>query len=240
MIKYPIVILCGGLGTRIKSVLGNTPKILADINNKTFLEIQFENLYKNGLRDFIYLTGFNSDLIQPNIKKLEEKYLDCNIIVVNEGKYRLGTGGCLLNNINHINDNIFLLTYGDNYLRINYQGLVDKLEESDDACILSIYKNNNNFDRSNIVFNEKQKLISKYSKVQSQNMFYIDYGISAWKKCELMELDIQEKVFGLELLIQKFISNKNLGYYKACKRFYEIGTPESLDEFKNYVAANNV
>ena len=126
---YPIIILCGGLGTRLKSVTGDKPKILATINQKSFLEIQFENLYRNGLRKFIYLTGFKSKLIEPCINKLKKTYNDCQINTFYEGKKRLGTGGALLKVSKEINCEYLLLTYGDNYLRLNYKKLISEIKK---------------------------------------------------------------------------------------------------------------
>ena len=75
MLKTLLLILCGGLGTRLSKVTNDTPKILVDINGKTFLlEIQFEFYYKKGFREFYYLTGFGHEQItQINFQKLLKK-----------------------------------------------------------------------------------------------------------------------------------------------------------------------
>ena len=63
MIKNTIVILAGGFGTRLQSVLNGLPKPLADINGEPFLKYQFENWINNGFNDFIISLYYRSDLI---------------------------------------------------------------------------------------------------------------------------------------------------------------------------------
>ena len=49
----PLIILAGGFGTRLSSVLNGLPKPMADINGTPFLELLIKNLIKNGYSDFI-------------------------------------------------------------------------------------------------------------------------------------------------------------------------------------------
>lgn len=60
----PAFILVGGYGTRIKSTLGDTPKVLADIRGKPFLTILMDSLYKRGIRKFVLCLAHESDKIQ--------------------------------------------------------------------------------------------------------------------------------------------------------------------------------
>ena len=61
------IILLGGKGTRLKSVVNDRPKVMADINGKPFLEILLDGLIKVGIRKVIFSTGFKSDYIKKNV-----------------------------------------------------------------------------------------------------------------------------------------------------------------------------
>ena len=61
------VILAGGLGTRLKSIVPDLPKPMADINGKPFLEIILENLYIQGFKRIILSTCFKSKIIDHRI-----------------------------------------------------------------------------------------------------------------------------------------------------------------------------
>ena len=45
MLDDQVVILCGGMGTRVRSIIGDQPKILMEISHKSFLEIQLQHYY---------------------------------------------------------------------------------------------------------------------------------------------------------------------------------------------------
>ena len=48
------VIICGGKGSRLKSLIGNKPKALVKFNNKENLKIQIETLKRNGIKSFLF------------------------------------------------------------------------------------------------------------------------------------------------------------------------------------------
>ena len=58
-----LVILAGGFGTRLKSVLNGLPKPLADINGQPFLKLLFQNWVKNGFNDFVLCLHYEADKI---------------------------------------------------------------------------------------------------------------------------------------------------------------------------------
>ena len=133
-----MLILCGGLGTRIKSVSNGLPKILLELNGTSFLEIQFKHLFKRGFRSFFYISGYKSTLISKELEKIKIKYPNANIVSLDEGKKRLGTGGALKKLIEHLPNNFFL-TYGDNYLNLNFYEM-EKLFYKSGKNLISIYK----------------------------------------------------------------------------------------------------
>ena len=120
MLDDQIVILCGGMGTRVQSIIGNQPKILMKIFNKSFLEIQLEHYYDEGFRNFFYIVGHGGDQVIKKLLSLQNQYSDVNIKYHSEGEIRLGTGGSILSCEHLINDK-FILTYGDNFLRLNFK-----------------------------------------------------------------------------------------------------------------------
>jgi len=58
-----VIILAGGLGTRLKEVIKELPKCLAPIGEKTFLYFCLENLKKQGFEKFIFALGYKSEKV---------------------------------------------------------------------------------------------------------------------------------------------------------------------------------
>ena len=95
---------------------------------------------------------------------------------------------------------------------------------------MAVYKNDNKFDKSNVDF--KDDLVIDYSKEKSQKTFeYIDYGFSYFNKDFYLSLSSQKK-FDLSQAFIKAVRKKSLYGFEVFNRFYEIGSPSSLDEFK--------
>ena len=86
-----IIILAGGLGTRLRSIVKNVPKPMAPIKNKPFLYYLLKYWIKNGATKIILSTGYKSEIIE---KYFEVNKFDIPIIFSVENK-PLGTGGFL-------------------------------------------------------------------------------------------------------------------------------------------------
>lgn len=59
-----IIILSGGLGTRLNGILENIPKVMAPINNKPFLEYIFDDINNQGIERVILATGYKKEYIR--------------------------------------------------------------------------------------------------------------------------------------------------------------------------------
>ena len=85
----PVIILAGGFGTRLSSLLKVMPKLMADINGTPFLELLIKNLIKNGYSEFILSLHYKAEQIVDYFKNKNYK-----IRFVIELK-PLGTGGAV-------------------------------------------------------------------------------------------------------------------------------------------------
>ena len=68
-----VVILCGGLGTRLNSVLPNRPKALAPVGGRAFLDILIQELQRHGFKRFILCVGFLNEQIVEYDNALTER-----------------------------------------------------------------------------------------------------------------------------------------------------------------------
>lgn len=220
------------MGTRIERISNGLPKILLELNGISFLEIQFEHFYNKGFRSYFYISGYKSTLILRKLENIRIKYPDVTIVNLDEGKKRLGTGGALKKLINFLPD-YFFLTYGDNFLNLNFSEMEQLFYESD-KNLISIYKNKNKYDKSNIDFDERNKEILEYDKNSNKTLSYIDYGISLWKKSWIEKYMPDNEIFGLDFFIKFSIEKREILAYEVYERFYEIGTPEAFNEFKKF------
>ena len=85
------VILCGGLGTRLRPVTGHTPKALVDLHGQPFMDILLEYLKIHGIRRVILCIGHQAQAIKDHYR---EHSLGLEIAFSREIE-PLGTGGAL-------------------------------------------------------------------------------------------------------------------------------------------------
>src|SRR5271169_6589258 len=87
--KIDVVILCGGLGTRLKKAVSDRPKPMAEINARPFLDLLVEHIATFGFRRFVLCVGFMADSIEKFYAHKEAPYA----IELSHESQPLGTGG---------------------------------------------------------------------------------------------------------------------------------------------------
>lgn len=108
-------ILCGGLGTRLRSITQDGQKVLVDIAGRPFLSLVLEQLSLAGISDAVLCAGYRSDLIKTHIRLLTSEH-NLNLSLVEENS-PLGTGGALLNALKYNpTANRFMLLNADTFV----------------------------------------------------------------------------------------------------------------------------
>ncbi len=116
-----VVILAGGLGTRLQEYTKTIPKPMVKIKNKPILVHIMEHYFKHGLKDFYIALGYKGSVIKKYFKK--NKFSKWNIRLIETGLKTM-TGGRLKRLTNYIGSETFLMTYGDGVSNINIKNLI--------------------------------------------------------------------------------------------------------------------
>jgi D-glycero-alpha-D-manno-heptose 1-phosphate guanylyltransferase len=122
-IAYPdIIILAGGLGTRLNQTVPDTPKPMAPVNGKPFLQYLLNHINEAGFRRVILSTGYLSEKIESyfNIR-----YKDLELLYSVEDE-PLGTGGAVQLAFAQVQTPHFMVMNGDTFFRINLDLLFQK------------------------------------------------------------------------------------------------------------------
>lgn len=225
-----MIILCGGLATRLGDLSKNSPKSMIKINNKPFLEYQIEILKKNSIKDIVLCVGYLAEKIKSYFGN--GKKLGVNIRYSYDGDKPLGPIGAL-KNAEPILDDVFFIMYGDSYLTVDYKKVHRFFMKQDKLGLMVVYKNYDKYDKSNIAI--KDDLVVGYGKNNStDDMIYIDYGTSILCK-KALDIVPKDKMYSTGEFFSELIKKRELLCFEAKKRFYHIGTPESLEEFNDFI-----
>lgn len=114
----PILVLAGGFGTRLRSLVSDVPKPLAPVAKRAFIEHLIEHWVAQGAKDVIFLLHYQAEQIQSLIADLSGRteYSKIRFRVVVEER-PLGTGGAVLNGINKLEiKQGFLVANADTWL----------------------------------------------------------------------------------------------------------------------------
>jgi len=225
-----IVVLCGGKATRLYPLTKKIPKSMIRFEGKPFLEQQLDLLKKNRIFDIVLCVGYKAEQIKKYFG--DGKNFGVEIKYSSDKKKLLGTGGALKKAENLLEDS-FLVMWGDSYLPFNFQKAIKFFKKSNKPGMMIVFKNLNKYEPSNVEV--KNNLVKSYSKKRkTKKMKYIDYGISIYRKEVLKHLP-KNQICDLTKLQQALIKKRQLLAYPAEKRFYQIGSPDGLEELKNYI-----
>ncbi len=223
MNKYEAIILSGGKGTRIKQYTKKIPKCLIKFNRKPFLYYQLRYLKNNGIDKVIISTGYYAEQIKSYLEN--KNFIDIKII--NDGLKPLGTGGAVLKSLDYLKDKFFII-YGDSYFNFD----IKKLKKQEGLATMAVFENKNYYDKSNVIFRKKNKIIYSKKKLNT-NFNFIDYGATYLNK-KVFD-NIKNKKFDLSELYEKISKKNMLNGYIVKKRFYEIGSYSGIKDFKQYI-----
>ena len=122
------ILLCGGMGTRLRSVVSDRPKPMADICGKPFLQYLLEMLREKGITEVIFALGYMGEMI-------EEYFQDGSAfglkIAYSYEEEPLGTGGAIRNALPKILEEVVLVLNARTYFPMDYQGLYHFHQEND-------------------------------------------------------------------------------------------------------------
>jgi NDP-sugar pyrophosphorylase family protein len=96
-----------------------------------------------------------------------------------------------------------------------------------------VLRNGNQWDRSNVIFRDRQ-LIRYDKRQQTPEMNYIDYGVGLLRRAALERIP-SDRPFDLADLYAELSGEGQLAGHEVFTRFYEIGTPASLEEARKYL-----
>lgn len=231
-----VVILAGGLGTRLKTLAGNLPKALIPVAGRPFIEHQLELLRKNRMADVLLCIGYKGEMIEKHLGNGAAFGLKVSYSRESPGKL-LGTGGALVNAFPLLHEK-FMVLYGDSYLPTDYQKVVRAFDESRALALMCVYHNENKWDPSNVKI-EGNTVVFYSKKTGGERFDYIDYGLSIYRKSVIETYLSAALPLDLAQIQEDLVARRQMEAYAVKERFYEIGKPAGLVELEEYLRGTN-
>jgi D-glycero-alpha-D-manno-heptose 1-phosphate guanylyltransferase len=225
------VILVGGLGTRLRSVLKDVPKPLADIKGKPFLWHLINKLLKEDVNRVILSAGYKAELISEFVR---EFFYNENIEVVVE-REPMGTGGAVRFSMPNILGDCFFLLNGDSFFDIDLRRFERdsfSIEEFDISIALCEAENSQRF---GVVEVDRDFRVMKFREKGLENRGYINAGIYILNKSALESyLRNFSNKFSFEKDVLEKLELRIIGIpYKG--NFIDIGLPEDYIKIRRFI-----
>jgi NDP-sugar pyrophosphorylase family protein len=227
----PAVILAGGYATRMRPLTEHIPKALIEVEGRPFLWHQLELLKRQGVRQVVLALGYLGESIQQRFGDGSE--MGVSLKYSFDGAIPLGTGGAIRKALALLTERFFVL-YGDSYLTCDYRSVQEAFEFHGLPGLMTVYRNEDYFDRSNVEYNGKQ--ILRYDKKdRTASMRHIDYGLGAFNRSAFASIRPGEAC-DLADVYQALLGSGELAALEVQERFYEIGSPEGLRETADFLS----
>ena len=229
------IILAGGRGTRLKTIISDLPKPMAPIMNVPFLTYQLNYLKHFGIKKVIFSVGYLSEKI---IAHYNQSFENISIEYSIE-KNPLGTGGGIRMAMSNLNEDLVLILNGDSFFDLNLEQFYNLHLEQKAEFSLALRYVNNSERYGNIEFNSSHQITSFIEKNQLNQSGYINAGVYILSK----KLYLQNTKPDINFSIEKDFFEKQLNQliikgFEFKDYFIDIGIPEDYlkaqDDFKEF------
>lgn len=230
------VLLAGGLGTRLRSVVSDRPKPMALIGDKPFMEYVVLELISHGVTEIIFAVGYKGTMVEEYFKdgtpwgiKVSYAYEET----------LLGTAGAIKNAGLQITSDSFLVLNADTFYQIDYSSLTTLFKEQDLDMAL-VLREVPDVSRYGQAVLEDGRLTAFNEKTEEQRRGTINGGIYVLKRSLLDEIP-EGKVSLEQDMIPKWLSQgKRLGGFVSGGYFIDIGIPQDYYRFMEDVRKGEV
>ncbi len=131
------VILCGGLGTRLKPITYTLPKQLLPVSNRPVIFYILDSLVKANITEIGIVIKDNEDIFRNTLKEYENKNLSYEFIHQSQP---LGLADAVAMSENFVKDDDFIVVHGDNFCEFDLKKLIDDYYNSSSNCSILLHE----------------------------------------------------------------------------------------------------
>jgi NDP-sugar pyrophosphorylase family protein len=222
--EVDVVVLCGGIGSRLRTIVDDRPKPMAQINQQPFLDILIDYFCGFGFRRFVLCTGHMSEIIQdyycPRSSSLE--------FVISYEQTPLGTAGSIKNAENFIKSDPFLVTNGDSFCPVNLSEFYDFHLLKQARMSMAVVESEETANSGLVTLDNSQRIIGFEEKKVKVRTGYINAGIYFFQK-NVLSLIPENTKYSLEYDLFPRLTNLDSLAFVSHEELIDIGTPERYE-----------
>lgn len=224
--KIAVMILAGGYGTRLSSIVADRPKVLADVNGRPFLSYLFDQLSILKVKSVIICSGYKGEMI---VQAFQYRYKNQELIYSQEPE-PLGTAGALKLSLDFCSAEYIMVMNGDSFYDTDLLSFWKWhfLKRADCSILLTYMTSSNRF---GFVKTDKDGRIQVFEEKGVAKSGWINAGIYIFRR-EIIASIPSNRMVSLEKEIFPQLIGKKFYAFKANGPFIDIGTPDSYKKAK--------
>ncbi len=225
------VVFCGGFGTRLREVLPDKPKVLAEINGVPFVHYLLRKIEKSGCKKVILCTGYLAEQIES---LLGNKFGELSIVYSKESN-PMGTGGALRNAEQYITTKYALVMNGDSFVECDFRDYYYWHIKVGAKISMIVKKTLDTSRYGSLSLNEGDRITKFQEKVCSSEIEgkFVNVGVYLMDHRILQKIP-QKVPLSLEKEVFPNLLSDGVFGYRIEGYFIDIGTPQSLVEAQEY------
>ena len=231
------ILLCGGLGTRLRSVVSDRPKPMADIAGKPFLHYLVKMLSESGVRHLIFALGYMGEQIEAYFQSGEDYGLSISYSYEDSP---LGTGGAIRNALSKVSGENVLVLNADTYFRTDYESLLREQLKNKAAMTIASRKIEDISRYGAILKDESGRILRWNEKMSSDQAEApcpgeINGGIYVMQKSLIEKIPEGKQSLENDCIPAWLKDGVYLQAISSDGYFMDIGIPEDYAQFKEDV-----
>ena len=229
----PMVVLAGGLGTRLLALTnGLLPKAMVPINGRPFIDYKLRGLGRLGVEHVVLLVGERGEQIVDHVG--DGRHLGVSVSYVHDGRALRGTAGAIRHALGQLPAR-FWVTYGDTFVTTDLAAAEQHAAASAAQGLMCVLRNDDCWEPSNV--SVVDGWIDAYRKGAPSGTFnWIDYGLLLFDRSSFSIIAEDESVDLFEV-VQRLIASRSLAAWEVHDRFWEVGTPAAVAETSRHFEA---
>ncbi len=220
--KIKAVLLVGGLGTRLKSAVGSTPKPLALVGDRPFVELLVRQLRHQGIRRLVMCTGYLAKEVENELG--DGRKWDVTIEYSRES-HPMGTAGAIKLAEPLLSDGSdFLVMNGDSFIEADFEELLQFHRKKNGMASLAVVRMKNKQRYGTLQMTAEGRVSGFKEKTDSEPTEFINAGIYVFNRRILDH--IPDGAVSLEKDIFPSVLDQGIYALEQHGVFIDIGTPE--------------
>ena len=216
-------ILCGGLGTRLRTVVADRPKSMANVAGVPFLQILIERLRSQKLHNIVLGTGYMAGSIETHFGTGEE--LGLHLQYSKENK-PLGTAGAVRNAAPYLSDPALILN-GDSYTEWDFDAMQTIMAAKNADLVIVLQRVDDVSRYGNVVIEGENRVVQFVEKRSLTGPGLINAGVYLLRKQIILDLPVGVSVSLERDVFPGLLARRVYGCISAGS-FIDIGLPEDL------------